>query len=305
MDIGRRVPINNGLVINNYISDEKLSENKNDERDCSIEPKQYLDKRNILMLLREINSKIHTDGRLHHIENVEYIIDMISNISTNYQNTPDLDLKIIAAAHDLFKELNFEGEYVFRSISPNLSEREIIFTIPSDLRRYVRTNLDILEIFGLDYYFNTDVGLHALSAGIFLYKEFGIKDPNILYPIFFHTCPIVEVYDKLDDIIKNNCELLILADKLDKFDRKTFEYENINDESKKIKMKKNDKYLRYNLREILFGKMGNEFNKRLAIFTIRYLEAGNKDGIEAKNTYQYFYDLARETNPFLPKKYPS
>jgi HD superfamily phosphohydrolase YqeK len=95
-----------------------------------------------------------------------------------------------ALAHDILKE---------KSLDPKL-ENQVIWrghVIPQDTTRYVRSNLDTLEKFKLDDYFNTSIQYHPLSGAIFLNKEFGIEDPYIIYPVAFHACPIIPIYETL------------------------------------------------------------------------------------------------------------
>ena len=88
-------------------------------------------------------------------------------------NTEIGKINYMALCHDILKE---------RGLNPKL-EGSVYWrnhNIPQDLNRYVRMNLDVLDEFNLSDYFNTDIQLHALAAGIFIRKELNITDPEIL-----------------------------------------------------------------------------------------------------------------------------
>jgi len=132
--------------------------------------------------LLELNEFIHGNNfkyeyHMNHIQLVrEYAYVLNEKLG---KPCDDEKLALAALAHDLFKD---------RALNPLAGEKkwnEII--IPQNNNFYVRKNLDILDTFNIGDYFNTDIQLHPLAAGIFLNKELELDDIEVLYPIFFHN----------------------------------------------------------------------------------------------------------------------
>jgi HD superfamily phosphohydrolase YqeK len=238
----------------------------------------------IITGLKNINADTHTEEKREHVENVVRIIFEELDAPARLRLDEGY-LRVSALAHDVAKGLKDSNASIH------------IFRDTGDVKEYVRKNLDILDPYGLAYYFNTDIDYHALAGGIWLEKTYDIKDPRILYPIFFHTCPAVDVYKTLDEETRLYCDVLALADKMEKNDRKL--KKNIE------KNKKQKRYSKYDLNHILFGASGKEFNMTAALFMIRHLEFKDEEsGNEARKAYRYFYDELRKISPFLPEEYP-
>ena len=188
-------------------------------------------------------------------------------------------LSFVALAHDLFKEhgLNpMKDGKVFWNEHP----------IPQDLNRYVRMNLDTLEEFGLVDFFNTDVQLHALAAGIFIYKELGIKDPEILYPVFFHSCPIMDVYKTLDPKIQTAVDIMMLADKLS---------------SNYLRINSRRMIVRADLDLAVFGANGKEFNYSLGLYMARLIGQGKSPDKQAIATTYHYFKRLQAINPLVSR----
>ena len=181
-------------------------------------------------------------------------------------------LGFAALSHDLFKERGLIGE----------SKTWHGYTIPQNNPKYVRTNLDILESLDLDDYFNTDIQYHPLAAGIFLYKELGIRDPEILYPVVFHSCPIIDVYSSLPLRIQNMVDIIMLADKL------SSNYLRIN-------MKENE--VKIDLDQAVFGPNGNELNYTMGLYIARLISQGKSNEEQSIITTKYYYDRMIRMNP--------
>lgn len=181
--------------------------------------------------------------------------------------------------HDLFKE---------HGLDPNIKIVWESHDIPTDLNWYVRTNLDILELYGLDEYFNTDINLHGLAAGIFIHKEFNIRDKEILYPIFFHSCPIISVYETLSRQIQNMVDVMILADKLS---------------SNYLKINMHNKEVRIDLDQIVFGLNGNEFNYTLGLFLARLIGHNKSQEEQSILSTKYYHKRLCEQNPLIGKQF--
>ena len=229
-----------------------------------------------------LNKAIHTgskmfDYHMHHIRLVKEYAQIINHRLGNPYS--DERLRFIAYSHDLFKE---------RSLNP---KRNLIWngiTIPQDNNRYVRLNMKTLEEFGLTDYFNTDIQLHGLASGIFLKNKLHIDDPEILYPIFFHSCPIMPVYQTLSPTIQGMVDVIMLSDKL------SSNYLCINEKHKSVRL---------DLDLAVFGKDGNEFNYTMGLFLARVLGQGKSREKESIATTKYYYDRLKEINPFIPKSY--
>ena len=188
-------------------------------------------------------------------------------------------LSFASYAHDLFKEHGLDPD------------RKLIWNdhiIPQDNIRYVRTNLDVLEEYGLDEYFNTDIQYHALASGIFLIKEFGINDPEILYPIFFHSCPIISVYETLNPTLQLMIDIIMISDKL------------------------SSNWLRINLKKVpvridldlaVFGSSGREFNYSLGLFLARLISQGKSTEEQSIISTEYYFKRLASLNPTISKEY--
>lgn len=233
-------------------------------------------------MLLSLNQFIHHENKMYeyhmaHIKLVRkyaLIINKRCGCKLNEQK-----LSYIALAHDLFKE---------RSLDPNKTVTWKGFNIPQDTNRYVRQNLDLLEEYGLDDYFNTDIQYHALTAGLFVLKEFNITDKEILYPIWFHSCPIIPIYEELSPRIQNMVDTIMLADKL------------------------SSNYLRINLRHVdvridldqaVFGTSGNEFNYTLGLFIARLIGQGKSEEEQSKIATEFYYKRLSDMNPIISKSY--
>lgn len=234
-------------------------------------------------MLLELNSFIHGNNEMYayHMEHIKLVRKYAFLLnSRTHAELSNRKLGYIALAHDLFKE---------RSLDP--SKPDMTWkghTIPQDTTKYVRMNLDVLEKFGLDEYFNTDMQYHALAAGIFLYLEFGIQDPEILYPVFFHSCQIISVYETLPLRIKKAVDIIMLADKL------------------------SSNWLRINMREVnvridldlaVFGSDGYEFNYTLGLYLARIISQGKSIEKESQTATKYYFERLRQMNPMVPKHY--
>ena len=185
-------------------------------------------------------------------------------------------LAYVALLHDILKEKSFK---------PDDQERKYEdLVIPSDVVKYVRLNLDILEEFDMADYFNSDAQWHPLAGGIFVYKELGIKDPEIIYPIMFHSCPIIAVYKGLDYRTRTMCDIMMLADKL------SSNYLRINYKEHQVSL---------DLDAAVFGLGGKEFNYSLGLLLARLINTGKIEGEESKITNEYYLNRFLETNPWV------
>lgn len=242
--------------------------------------KNNFDKENQKIL--QLNKFIHHDNKMYeyHIRHIKLVrkYALIINKLLN-AHLDEKKLSYIALAHDLFKE---------RSLHPNKTIIWEGINIPQDTTRYVRSNLDILEEYGLDDYFNTDVQYHALSAGIFLIKEFNITDKEILYPIFFHSCPVISIYETLPSRTKIMIDIIMLSDKL------SSNYLRIN-------FRKVD--VRIDLDQVVFGSQGNEFNYTLGLFIARLISQGKSEEEQSKIATEYYFNRVYDMNPIISKDY--
>ena len=234
------------------------------------------------MMLLQMNQFIYRNPSSleYHMEHIklakEYAFEMNRRLGSpvSYRK-----LSFAALFHDLLKEKGLHPD------EPN--PMWLNHEIPQDLNRYVRMNLDVLAEYGIDDYFNTDVQYHALSAGLFLIKELNITDQEIIYPIMFHSCPIMPVYQTLDATTKTMVDIMMLSDKL------------------------SSNYLRINMREVpvrvdldllVFGKDRKEFNYTTGLYIARMIGHGHSNEKNGKDSLAYYYDRAKEQNPFLSKK---
>lgn len=229
-----------------------------------------------------LNKAIHGDSstfqyHLHHIQLVKLYAQTINHRLGNPYS--DELLRFIACAHDLFKERGFDKG---RSVMWNGT------LVPQDNNRYVRLNINTLEEYGLGDYFNSSAQLHGLASGIFLRQNCNVTEHEILYPIFFHSCPIMEVYNTLDPTIQGMVDVIMLSDKL------SSNYLFINERHKKV---------RIDLDAAVFGLSGHEFNFTLGLFLARLIGRGKSQEKESVEATKYYYERLREINPFVPKTF--
>jgi len=235
-----------------------------------------------LRSLLAINDFIHSDPKKEYAEYHRAHIDLVKQYALilNRKLGYRLDehkLAYIAYAHDILKEHGLtETTREYKGIS-----------IPTSTTLYVRNNLDTLEKFNMDEYFNSSAQYHALAGGIFLYKEFGIKDPEILYPVMFHSCPIMEVYQSLPIQTTRYIDIILLADKL------SSNYLKINWRETEVLM---------DLEQAVFGLTGNELHFNFGLHCTRLI-AGKDGEEESKKTTEYYLNRLLENEPWInPKK---
>lgn len=230
-------------------------------------------------MLIDLNTYIHRNNSLfeYHMKHVKlvrnYALLLNKRLNIGLSNNK---LAFVALAHDILKE---------RSLNPNEPDRTWrSTTIPQDLNRYVRTNLDILEKFGLDDYFNSSCQLHALSAGIFLNKELKIEDPEILYPVMFHSCPIISVYETLPIRTRNMVDIIMLSDKL------SSNYLRINFKKTAV---------RVDLDQVVFGSTGMELNYSFGLYIARLISQGKDESEQSNIATEYYFKRISDMNPFI------
>lgn len=233
-------------------------------------------------MLLDLNTFIHHDNKMYdyHMRHIKLVrkYAILLNKKLN-SHISVCKLTYVAFAHDLFKE---------RSLDPKLSITWKGHDIPQDTNRYVRSNLDVLEEYGLDDYFNSDVQLHALSAGIFLRKELGITDKEILYPVMFHSCPIISVYETLSPRLRNMVDIVMLSDKLS---------------SNYLRINMREVPVRIDLDQVVFGSNGLEFNYSLGLFIARLISQGKSEEEQSTIATEYYYKRLCDINPVIQKDY--
>jgi HD superfamily phosphohydrolase YqeK len=216
--------------------------------------------------------------RLHVGVMIEYMHVIASKLNLVL---PGSTINIICRSHDILKFATVPEESKRPSHWNNIE-------IPWDINRYVRMNLDVLEEYMLDEYFNTDVQLHPLAAGIFLHKELGFTKPDILYPVMFHSCPILNVYRELPPHIQRNIDIVVLADKLS---------------SNYLKINYLKTEVRVDLDKLVFGEEGNEFNYTFGLFVARLIGQGNSRRKHTMEMTDHYHKRLMGINPLIPKKY--
>jgi hypothetical protein len=214
------------------------------------------------------------DTHMHHITLVKDYATHINKMLGNPVNRHKLGFA--ALAHDTLKENYNEKTQVIDGIN-----------IPGSIKEYVCSHIDIITKYVPEEYLYTDLQFHATGATIFLEKEMGITDPEILYPVLFHSLPVIEVYQNLDPKIQTMIDIMVLSDKLS---------------SNWLRINKMDEEVRCDLDHIVFGPNGNEFNYVLGIYAARLIGAGKKpDYVNDTCTIHYFHRLHTQ-NPLVNMK---
>src|SRR5574344_648814 len=230
--------------------------------------------------LLELNKFIHEGNELfeYHMAHINLVGKYARLINKKLGNELDNDkLMLISLSHDLFKERSLNMNKIFVPWNGHL--------LPQDTNRYVRLNLQVLEEYGLDDYFNTDIQLHALSAGIFMRSELNIMDREILYPIMFHSCPIIDIYETLSITEKTMVDVIMLADKL-------------SSNYLKINMRENIS-VRIDLDRAVFGENGKEFNYTLGLYLAKLIGRGSSKEKESVKSSEYYLNRLCELNPII------
>lgn len=235
-------------------------------------------------MLRDLNLSIHSgksqdvlNYHMNHIELVrKYMIEISKRLNVKLDNNT---ASVIAYGHDLLKERGIANEQ-----ENLLAPYESVSTDPA---RYVRTNLEILEKFGMDEYFNSDCQYHALASGIFLNKELGVEDANIVYPVMFHSCPVMDVYDTLPSYTKQLIDITLLSDKLS---------------SNWLRINTQDKEVCIDLDLLVFGETGWEFNYLYGLYVARLIASKKNSGDHSKEATKYYFDRLKQTNPLIDEK---
>ncbi|MDE7346513.1 MAG: hypothetical protein K2N48_07210, partial [Muribaculaceae bacterium] len=188
-------------------------------------------------------------------------------------------LSLIAISHDSFKErcLDVTQEVFYMGSA-----------VPQDTNAYVRSNLDVLDKFDLGDYFNTSVQLHPLAAGIWMNTVLEIEDPEIIYPICFHSCPIVSVYCELPELVQTYVDVIMLADKLS---------------SNRIRIDIQKTPVLLDLDLAVFGANGNDFNYTTGLWLARKIGQGKSNEQEGVISCQMYYDRVRNMYPFMPEQF--
>lgn len=241
---------------------------------------KFLRSANIIDGLLDMNREIHKDFEKldYHMQHIQlvYRYSIIINKMLGGPSCVD-KFMYISLCHDLLKE---------HGLKPDTEVKYNGMNIPQDPNAYVRSNLDVLKEFGLEDYFNSDAQFHSLAAGIFLKKEMHIDDPYILYPIMFHSCPIMEVYNTLPKRMQEMIDITMLSDKL------SSNYLRINMYGKEVNC---------DLDMMVFGESGKEFNYTLGLYIARLIAKKKQHGEQSKITNTYYYSRLERWNPSIAK----
>ena len=241
-----------------------------------LENYRYRDINNIL----ELDDFIYSNQlyKEYHTEHIKLAEKYAFEINRRLGNPCDnMKISMMTLAHDLLKESGLKHEIrIYKYRDRNIE-------IPTNLNSYVRTNLNVLEKYGLDEYFNTDASLHGLAAGIFLSSEFDMYDKEILYPIMFHSCPILKVYRALPAKTRLMIDIMVLSDKLS---------------SNWIK-KDNLEEVVIDLDAAVFGLTGKEFHFDNGVYLAKIIGNGTDPGEQAKKMTEYYFYKACLSDPLL------
>lgn len=229
-------------------------------------------------MLLDLNKFIHHNCKMYayHMKHINLVKNYALIINTRL-GSPLSPRKLVyaALAHDILKE---------RSLDPSKHRVWRGHEIPQDTNRYVRSNLDVLEKYGLDDYFNSSVQYHSLAAGIFLIKELHMKDKEILYAVMFHSCPIIPIYETLDSKTRTMVDVIMLADKLS---------------SNYLRINYRETEVRIDLDQVVFGSNGREFSYSLGLYLARLLGQGKCEEEQGLLSTEYYYKRLCETNPII------
>lgn len=183
-----------------------------------------------------------------------------------------------ALMHDILKEhgldKNLEGKVYYNGRY-----------IPQDLKKYISNNEILIEKLKLKDYIGK-VTDHALSGALWVYNELKIKSEDILYPMIFHSCPIMEIYHQLTPKSQTYIDVIMLADKLS---------------SNYLRIQMGVE-VKVNLEKIVFGESGNEFNYSLGLYTARLIGTSKAEKDHEIKALDFYLDRLKNINPFISKK---
>ena len=226
-----------------------------------------------LIEIDELNQK-ESLFYIYHKKHIDLVCEyaLIINEKLNANLNP-LTLAMVSYAHDIFKESALNKDRVVL-----YNDKEI----PQDLRKYIDENKSVLSEYGMDDYTDNFVN-HAMASAIFIIKELNIADKNVIYPVLFHSCPIISIYKTLDKETQTYVDIIQLADKLS---------------SNYLKLN-NGKKVRCFLEEIVFGKDNEEFNYTIGLFLARLISKGKDEQKFQKESLDYYEKRVKDKIPFF------
>jgi hypothetical protein len=232
------------------------------------------------MHLLKLNKKIRKGSKWQdcHMQHITLVKDYATHINRLLGSPVNRHkLGLIALTHDVLKE--------------NYGEKDLEVgkhIVPGDLNAYVKSNADLLvNYIPKDFILTCDLSAHAMGAAIFIQKEYDIQDPEIIYPVLFHSLPVIEVYRRLDPKIQTMIDIIMLSDKLS---------------SNWLRINLLDEKVRCDLDQIVFGKNGAEFNYTLGLVIARLIASGKTPDYVSDASTLYYYHRLKETNPLIRMK---
>ena len=230
----------------------------------------------ILKLNEEIRRQDDLKSMPYHMRHIrmvkDYAVMMNRKLGEPVQRHK---LGLAALAHDLLKEHDRERDLSIEGMF-----------IPGDNKKYLEDNMNILQEYGLQSYAQ-EPRLHAFAAGVFLHKEYHIEDPAIVFPVLFHSCPIISVYQTLSSEVRTAVDIIMLADKLS---------------SNWLKINFSDKKVRCDLDKMVFGPSRKEFNYELGLYVARLIAMDDEEEEQSDIATAHYYHRLKETNPLIKRK---
>ena len=231
-------------------------------------------------ILKELNEKWYSDLRTHkyHMAHLElfkrYAFEINLRLGHPFQEE---DLATIAYAHDLFKDDNPKVKYT------NHGE-DILVTKESIQKKYGNS----IEYFGFKKKEKSVLSEHAKCAALFVMNCEELSDYNkdILYPIIFHSLPILRVYQDLTQEIQLMVDITVVVDKCSSNYLKIQQYVPC--------------YFR--MEDILFGADGKEFNFSAALFAARLIGSEKYSDEVNKDINTFYLNRLNRINPFIMDK---
>lgn len=231
-------------------------------------------------VLKDMDAFISKENiwREYHKKHIHLVYEYAKVLNERLGNKLDNNkLQLSAYAHDILKEsslvISKDGTVFYEDIN-----------IPQDLRKYIKDNKEITDSFGLPENINNEAMFHGIAISILMKKEFGIDDMNILYPIIFHSCIIVDIYEKLSEETQLYIDAIRLADKLS---------------SNYLKLNAGKK-VRCFIEDMVFGP-NNDFNFTIGVYIARLI-GGTSDNELDKKAIKFEYDRVRKIYPFIDIK---
>jgi len=230
--------------------------------------------------------KILSDKENYRIRHARLTVDYTERLMRSFHILVVDDrrkLSIAARFHDLLKADATLGSGSSQLVFAKMAE----LGFPTDLKEYIYTNSEYFPTLGVQG-FTENIAEHALALVLHMLVHYDILDREILYPILFHSCPILPTYSKLNQRRQTMIDIITLADKL-------------SSNALRLLGDADGKKAPFNLHLAVFGVDDCEFNFTEGLFLARLLSQGKSQDPYSLVMTQYYFQRLKERSPLWAK----